>query len=62
MNNNVTDFYIEAAKKNAPEILAELYKKHEETGECGIYNITPDGKLGEKLCDLGESNSTLIGR
>lgn len=54
MDNNVTNFQMEAAKKNAPEILAELYKKHEETGECGIYNITPDGKLGDKLCDLGK--------
>lgn len=54
MDNNVINFQMEAEKKNASEILAELYKRHEETGECGIYNITPDGKLGDKLCDLGK--------
>lgn len=50
--NNVVDFHVEVVKRNAHEILAELYKRHEETGECGIYDITPDGKLGEKLHDL----------
>ena len=43
---------METVKKNAPEILKELYERHQETGECGIYDITPDGKLGEKLYDL----------
>ena len=52
--NNVVDFQMEAVKRNAPEILAELRRRHEETGECGVYDITPDGKLGEKLCDLGK--------
>jgi hypothetical protein len=50
--NNVVDFQMEVVKRNAPEILSELYKIHEETGECGIYDITLDGKLGEKLYDL----------
>ena len=51
-NNKVLDFQMETTKRNASEILSELYRKHEETGECGVYNITPDGKLGEKLHDL----------
>ena len=51
-NNKVLDFQMETTKRNASEILAELYRKYEETGECGVYNITPDGKLGEKLHDL----------
>ena len=50
--NNVLDFQTEAIKKNAPKILEELYRKHEETGECGIYDILPNGKLGEKKYDL----------
>ncbi len=50
--NNVVDLQMERVKKNAPEILAELYRRHEETGECGVYDITSDGKLGEKLHDL----------
>jgi len=52
MDSKVLNFQMEAAKRNAPEILAELYKRHEETGECSIYDITPDGKLGEKLHEL----------
>lgn len=40
--NNVVDFQMEAVKKNAPEILSELYRRHEETGKCGVYDITPD--------------------
>ena len=51
-DNKILDFQTEAIKRNAPEILEELYKRHEETGECGIYDITPDGKLGKKLYDL----------
>ena len=51
-NNKVLDFQMEATKKNAPEILAELYRRHEETGECAVYNITSDGKLGKKLHDM----------
>ena len=51
-NNKVLDFQMEATNKNASEILAELHRRHEETGECGMYDITPDGKLGEKLHDL----------
>ena len=51
-NNKVLDFQIETTKRNASEILAELYRKHEETGECGVYDITSDGKLGEKLYNL----------
>lgn len=35
----------------AEAILAELYEKHQETGECGVYEIE-DGKLGEKITDL----------
>lgn len=50
--NNVLDFQTEAIKKNAPKILEELYRKHEETGERGIYDILPNGKLGEKKYDL----------
>ena len=52
--NNIVDFQTEMVKRNASEILAELHRRHEETGECGIYDITPDGKLGEKLYDLGK--------
>ncbi len=52
MDNKVLDIQMEMTKRNAPEILAELYKKHKETGECGAYNITSDGKLGEKLHEL----------
>lgn len=33
-------------------ILEELYKKHQETGECGIYEITSDKQLGEKVDEL----------
>lgn len=51
-NNKVLDFQIERTKRNASEVLAELYRKHEETGECGVYDITPDGKLDEKLYNL----------
>lgn len=50
--NNVVDLQMERVKKNASEILKELYERHKETGECGVYDITSDGKLGEKLCDL----------
>lgn len=52
MDNKILDFQMEATKKNTPEILKELNRKHKETGECGVYDITPDGKLGEKLYDL----------
>lgn len=51
MGNKIKDFRIEAEKLNAAEILRELKEVHDKTGECGIYNITPDGKLGEKLHD-----------
>lgn len=51
-DNKILDFQLEATKRNAPEILKELYKRHKETGECGIYKITPDGKLGEKLRNI----------
>ena len=51
-NNNVVNFHAEVVKRNAQEILAELHRKHEETGECGIYEITNSGKLGEKLLEL----------
>lgn len=37
--------------EEAKNILNELYKKHQETGECGVYEIE-DGKLGEKVSDL----------
>ena len=40
------------SKEEAKNILNELYKKHQETGECGIYEITEDNKLGEKVSDL----------
>ena len=30
--NNVVDFQMETVKRNAPEILAELYRRHGETG------------------------------
>ena len=45
------DKRIEKAKENASEILEKLYKKHED-GEHGMYDITPDGELGEKLVDF----------
>ena len=51
-NNNVVDFHSEVVKRNVQEILAELHRKHEETGECGIYEITNSGKLGEKISEL----------
>lgn len=37
---------------DAEAILAELYKKHQETGECGVYEITSDKQLGEKVDEL----------
>lgn len=49
VDNKILDFQTELINKKAQEILAELNKKHKETGECGIYDITPDGKIGEKL-------------
>lgn len=52
MGNKIKDFRIETEKLNAAEILRELKEAHDKTGECGIYNITPDGKLGEKLHNL----------
>lgn len=51
-NGKVIDLQNKRAERNAAEILAELYRKHRETGECGIYDITPDGKLGEKIVDI----------
>lgn len=51
-DNKVRDFQTEAVKVNAPEILREMKERHDKTGECGIYDITPDGKLGKKLYDL----------
>lgn len=51
-DSKVIDLQNKRAERNAPEILAELYRKHQETGECGIYDITPDGKLGEKIADV----------
>ena len=51
-NGKITDFQMEITKRNAPKIMAELLKRHKETGECGVYDITPDGKLGEKLLEL----------
>ena len=38
--------------EEAEAILAELHKIHQETGECGVYEITEDNKLGEKVSDL----------
>lgn len=29
-----------------------MKERHDKTGECGIYDITPNGELGEKLHDL----------
>lgn len=51
-DSKVIDLQNKRAERNATEILAELYRKHRETGECGIYDITPDGKLGEKAIEL----------
>lgn len=48
-DNKILDFQLEATKRNVTKILKELYEKHKKSGECGIYNITPDGKLGDKL-------------
>jgi hypothetical protein len=42
----------ELSAVEAKNILEELYKKHEETGECGIYEITSDKQLGEKVEEL----------
>ena len=50
-DNNITDFQTEMANVVVAEILREM-KRHNRTGECGIYDITSDGKLGEKLHDL----------
>ena len=38
--------------EEAKNILEELYKKHQETGECGVYEITSDKQLGEKVGEL----------
>ena len=46
-DNKVVDLQKEAVKRNARDILSELYKIHKETGECGIYDITPNGTIGE---------------
>ncbi len=51
-DNKVVDLQKEAVKRNARDILSELYKIHKETGECGIYDITPNGTIGEKLREL----------
>ena len=50
--NNTDNKEMEVTKRNAQEILKELYEKHKESGECGIYDITPDGKLGDKLYEM----------
>lgn len=42
----------ELSAVEAKNILEELYKKHEETGEFGIYKITSDKQLGEKVGKL----------
>lgn len=38
--------------EEAKNILNELYKKHQETGECGVYEITSDKQVGEKVDEL----------
>jgi len=53
MKREMTNKQIEVlAAEEAKNILEELYKKHEETGECGIYNITSNKQLGEKVDEL----------
>lgn len=42
----------ELSTEEAKNILEELYKKHQETGECGVYEITSDKQLGEKVDEL----------
>lgn len=51
-DDKVLDFGTEAAGLNAEEILKQMFEKHKETGKGGMYSITPNGKLGEKLRDL----------
>lgn len=51
-DNKIKDIQGNITKANAMEILNEMKKRHDKTGECGIYDITPDGKLGKKLRDL----------
>lgn len=51
-DNKIVNFETEEVKINASEILREMKERHDKTGECGIYDITPDGKLGEKLHNL----------
>lgn len=51
-DDKILDFQTEAAELNAAEILRQMFEKHKETGESGMYSITPNGNLGEKLRDL----------
>lgn len=51
-DNIITDLQTEMANVDVAEILREMKERHDRTGECGIYDITSDGKLGEKLHDL----------
>lgn len=51
-DNKIVNFKTEEVKINAFEILREMKERHDKTGEYGIYDITPDGELGEKLHDL----------
>jgi len=38
---------MEEVKKNAPELLEQMYKNHKETGENSVYEITDDFKLNK---------------
>lgn len=51
-DKKILDFQMETAELNAEEILGQMFEQHQKTGDGGVYDITLDGKLGDKLHDL----------
>jgi len=47
MDNKNVVLKMEEVKKNAPELLEQMYKNHKETDENSVYEITDDYKLNK---------------